>query len=78
MFVCRMRIIDDDTFEISLARPCSVCCNMLKAIGRKGRKIRIKWTTGNINKLVTSYININNFKYAIPSSGTRNRFRKIK
>jgi hypothetical protein len=75
MFVCRMRLIDDDMFEISFSRPCSVCCNMLRAIGRKGKKIRVKWSTGDVNRLTTSYINIDEFTHATPSSGTRNRYR---
>lgn len=75
MFVFRIKRLEDNIFEISFSRPCSVCCNMLRAIGRKGTKIRVKWSTGNINMLSTSYININNFKYATPSSGTRRRYR---
>jgi hypothetical protein len=81
-----MRICDSDelnnlnnlNFEMSFSRPCSVCCNMLKAIDRKykkGRKIRVKWSTGNIDNLITSYINIQDLNDATPSSGTRNKYR---
>jgi len=87
MFVFRIRRVpdydetsvqNDPIFEISFSRPCSVCRNMLKAISRNGLKIRIKWSTGNINNLVTPYININDLKCSIPSSGTRRRYRRNK
>jgi cytidine deaminase len=77
VFVFRMKYNDDDTIELALSRPCSSCRNMLRAIGRKGIKIKIKWSTGDINNLVTPYIDINDFKYAVPTSGTLKRYSKL-
>lgn len=87
IFVFRIRLVkdydmksvkDDPIFEMSFSRPCSVCRNMLKAVSRNGKKIRVKWSTGNINNLVTPYININDLKHSIPSSGTRRRYKRNK
>jgi len=77
MFVFRLRIydIEHNLFELSFSKPCSVCCNMLKAIRRKNKKIKIKWSTGNVHNLTTSYIDINKLTGSLPSSGTRNRYR---
>ena len=77
IFVFRIKHNDDDTFDISFSKPCSVCCNMLKAITRKGIKINIKWSTGNPDELVTSYINIKDIQYAKPTSGTLKRYKRI-
>ena len=77
IFVFRIKRNDEDTCDISFSKPCSVCCNMLKAISRKGVKINIKWTTGSSKNLVTPYININDLKNTSPTSGTLKRYNKL-
>ena len=85
MFVFRIKRNDDDIFEFSLSKPCAACCNTLKArvrlkqaIGRNGKHIRIKWSTGNINMMSTSYINIKELIGSEPSSGTRRKYNRRK
>ena len=76
MFVFRMKYIEDDMFELSFSKPCSVCNRMLKAVSRNGCNIKVKWSIGDINQLVTPYININELCNSTPSLGTRMRYYK--
>ena len=70
-----MKYVEDDIFELSFSKPCSVCNKMLKAASRKGCNIKIKWSLGDINQLATPYININELCNSTPSLGTRMRYR---